>query len=83
VGADLERSAERAHSRGGVTAAAAFLRRATELTPDPVERGARALAAARAAVEAGAPDAALQLLGPAHGGGVIAALRAGRWQLQM
>ena len=41
--------------RGGVAAAAAFLERATELTPDPVRRGARALAAAQAKFEAAAP----------------------------
>ena len=62
VAAELERSADRAEARGGMTAAAAFLQRATELTPDPVGRGIRALAAARATFEAGAPDAALELL---------------------
>ncbi|MFD1528364.1 helix-turn-helix transcriptional regulator [Pseudonocardia aurantiaca] len=62
VAAELERSAGRAQSRGGVAAAAAFLERATELTPDPARRTARALAAARAKFEAAAPDAALALL---------------------
>ncbi|QFR02059.1 AAA family ATPase [Streptomyces phaeolivaceus] len=66
VAGELERSAGRAQARGGVAAAAAFLRRATELTPDPATRGARASAAARAAFEAGAPDAALDLLAAAE-----------------
>ncbi|MFB4276765.1 AAA family ATPase [Nonomuraea sp. MTCD27] len=62
VAGELERSADRAQARGGVAAAAAFLKRATELTPDPARRGARAVAAAQATFEAGAPDAALDLL---------------------
>ena len=66
VAAELELSADRARARGGAAAAAAFLGRATELTPDPVGRGARAVAAARATFEAGAPDAALELLATAE-----------------
>jgi DNA-binding CsgD family transcriptional regulator len=62
VASELERSAERARSRGGVAAAAAFLARATELTPDPARRGARALAAAQAKFEAAAPEVADDLL---------------------
>jgi DNA-binding CsgD family transcriptional regulator len=62
---ELERSAERAHRRGGAAAAAAFLARATELTPDPARRGARALAAAQAKFDAAAPDSALELLATA------------------
>jgi DNA-binding CsgD family transcriptional regulator len=76
VAAELARSAERAQGRGGVAAAAAFLRRATELTPDPVERAARALAAARATFEAGVPDAALELLAAAEIGPLDERLRA-------
>ncbi|MFI6579639.1 ATP-binding protein [Embleya sp. NPDC050493] len=59
---DLERSAGRAQARGGIAAAAAFLRRAAELTPDPAGRGTRAVAAAQATFESGAPDMALALL---------------------
>ena len=62
VASELERSAARAQGRGGVAAAAAFLQRSAELTPDPARRGARALAAARAKFAAGAPDAAYELL---------------------
>jgi DNA-binding CsgD family transcriptional regulator len=66
VAGELERSAERAQARGGLAAAAAFLRRAVELTPDPARRGARALAAASAKMDAGAPDAARELMAAAE-----------------
>ncbi|MEE1796503.1 LuxR C-terminal-related transcriptional regulator [Streptomyces sp. BE308] len=68
VAGELERSAGRAQARGGIAAAAAFLRRATELTPDPAVRGTRAAAAAQATFDAGAPDAALELLAAAEMG---------------
>jgi DNA-binding CsgD family transcriptional regulator len=58
VAAELEDSAERAQRRGGMAAAAAFLERAAELTPDPARRGSRAMAGARAKLEAGSPEAA-------------------------
>ncbi len=62
VAGELERSAGRAQARGGLAAAAAFLERATVLTPDPVRRAQRLLEAARAKRDAGALDAALGLL---------------------
>ena len=62
VANELERSANRARGRGGVAAAAAFLERAAELTPDSAHRGGRALAAAQAKFEAAAPEAANELL---------------------
>ena len=65
MAAELERSAGRAQARGGAAAAAAFLAQAAELTPDPAERGRRALAAAEAKFDAGATDAALELLATA------------------
>ena len=68
VASELERSAGRAQARGGLAAAAAFLERAVRLTVDPECRARRALAAAQAEHLAGAPAAALQLLGIAGAG---------------
>jgi DNA-binding CsgD family transcriptional regulator len=68
VAGELERSADRAQARGGVAAAAAFMERAAELTPDPARRGARTVAAAQAKFEAGAADAAYELLAAAETG---------------
>jgi DNA-binding CsgD family transcriptional regulator len=68
VAEELEHSAGRAQSRGGLAAAAAFLERATELTPDPARAAGRALAAAQTKGEAGAPDAALRLLATVDAG---------------
>src|SRR3954453_14115226 len=48
VAAGLERSAGWAEARGGVAAAAAFLGRASELTPDPTRQGQPRLKAAQA-----------------------------------
>ncbi|MDQ4134839.1 MAG: AAA family ATPase, partial [Pseudomonadota bacterium] len=59
VAGELERSAGRAQARGGLAAAAAFLRRSVGLTKDPDRRVDRALAAAQACMQAGAFDAAL------------------------
>ncbi|WP_329585739.1 AAA family ATPase [Streptomyces sp. NBC_01362] len=68
VAAALERSAERARARGGVAAAAAFLEKAANLTPDLARRGVRAVAAARAKRDSGDAEAALSLLSMAEAG---------------
>jgi DNA-binding CsgD family transcriptional regulator len=68
VASELERSAGRAQARGGLAAAAAFLRRSVALTQDPARRVDRALAAAQASLHAGAFEAALALLAAAEAG---------------
>ncbi|GAA1446239.1 helix-turn-helix transcriptional regulator [Leifsonia poae] len=68
VAAELEASAVRARARGGWAAAAAFLTRSMELTPEPAERARRALAAANARLQAGATDAAHTMLAIASAG---------------
>jgi len=68
VATELERSAGRAQARGGMAAAAAFLQRATALTLDPDTRARRALAAAITELQAGAFEAAVELLDVAEAG---------------
>jgi DNA-binding CsgD family transcriptional regulator len=68
VALELERSAGRAQARGGLAAAAAFLRRAVALTGDPTRRADRALAAAEASLGAGAFEVARGLLAAAEVG---------------
>jgi hypothetical protein len=62
VAIELVQSAERARHRGGAAAAAAFLAHAVELTPDPVRRAERALAAALSKLDAGDAEAASSLV---------------------
>jgi DNA-binding CsgD family transcriptional regulator len=68
VAEELERSAARAGARGGLAAAAAFLERSAALTLDPARRAQRALAAAVEKLQAGAFDAATDLLDLAERG---------------
>lgn len=67
VATELVAAAERARRRGGAAAAAAFLAYAAELTPHPVDRAERALAAARAKLDAADPTAATKLLAAVAG----------------
>jgi DNA-binding CsgD family transcriptional regulator len=62
IALELERSAARALTRGGFSAAAAFLERSAALSLDSSRRSSRALAAAQAKFQAGALDDALELL---------------------
>ncbi|HUE61044.1 MAG TPA: AAA family ATPase [Acidimicrobiales bacterium] len=66
VAAELERAAERAQARGGFAAAAAFLDRASVLTPETSRRAQRALTAAQTKAQAGLLDDALSLLADAR-----------------
>lgn len=68
VAAELERSAQRAKTRGGLAAEAAFLERSAILTLDPDRRVERALAAAQAKFDAGAPESALDVVALAESG---------------
>jgi DNA-binding CsgD family transcriptional regulator len=68
VAAELERSATRAQSRGGLAAATALLERATALTPDPTLQAERALAAAEGSFQAGEFEATQRLLATAESG---------------
>jgi DNA-binding CsgD family transcriptional regulator/tetratricopeptide (TPR) repeat protein len=62
VAAELERTASSVQARAGVAAAASFLQRAVELTSEPGRRAERALVAAHSHLQAGAYDAARELL---------------------
>ena len=68
IAAELAHSASRAESRAGLAAAAAFLARAAELTPDPTQRVRRAVDAALANVQAGAIETARRLVTIARDG---------------
>ncbi|ALG11851.1 ATP-binding protein [Kibdelosporangium phytohabitans] len=62
VASELERSADRARSRGGVAAAAAFLERAAALSADSGKRLDRTFAAVEAKLDAGGAETAVNLL---------------------
>jgi DNA-binding CsgD family transcriptional regulator len=66
IAEELVRSAERARARGGAAAAAVFLACAANLSVDPNRRAERALDAAQAKLDAGAPEAAAALLAMAR-----------------
>ncbi len=70
VAGALEQSAGRAQARGGLSAAAAFLQRAAELTPDPATRVERSLAAAQAKLDVADAVSASDLLAAAELGPV-------------
>ncbi|BCJ28502.1 helix-turn-helix transcriptional regulator [Actinocatenispora sera] len=68
VAAELVRCAARAQARGGPAAAAAFLERASDLTPNPPRRAQRLLAAAEAQYQTGMPEPSVRLLARAEAG---------------
>ena len=77
VAAEMIRSADRAQGRGGLAAAAAFLKRAAELTPDARVRVERALTAAQAKLDVADFTSASALL-DAAGLGPLDELQRGR-----
>ena len=77
VAAEMVLSAGRAQGRGGLAAAAAFLQRASELTPDAAVRVERALTAAQAKLDV-ADFASASTLVAAAGLGPLDALQRGR-----
>jgi DNA-binding CsgD family transcriptional regulator/tetratricopeptide (TPR) repeat protein len=74
--AELEQTAGRARGRGGLAAAAAFMKQAAMLTPEPKRRAIRALEAAHAKHDAGVPESAMALLAIAEAGPLDALQRA-------
>lgn len=74
--AELEHTAGRARARGGLAAASAFMEQAAMLTPEPGRRATRALDAAYARHDAGAPEAVTALLAVAEAGPLDALQRA-------
>jgi DNA-binding CsgD family transcriptional regulator len=62
VADELERSAGRAHERGGLVAAATFLERSAQLTPSPERQSLRRLLAAGAFLLSGTFDRAREML---------------------
>ena len=77
VAVELERSAGRALARGGLAAAAALLERAAAFSSGPTRLATRALAAAQAKHQAGAPDEAIALLAAARAGPLESRTRTG------
>ncbi|WP_250009028.1 helix-turn-helix transcriptional regulator [Actinoplanes sp. M2I2] len=82
IAVELESSADRARARGGLAAAAAFHERAALLTPEPARRASRLLSATRAKRDAGAFEAAAQLLEAARAGPLTALEIAGAERLR-
>ena len=68
IAAELAAAADRARARGGWAAAASFLTRSAELSPDPAARAGRALDAAGARMQAGGLERARTLLAMAKAG---------------